>query len=105
MNIGQIPNLEYIIIDSFIVESIVNVVDGKLMDDNRTYIFTSIGTFCLFVEMVSNTKERKKGISEPISHFGSNAFSKSNKKKCEKGTNEPMLHFGSNAFSKSNKTI
>lgn len=98
MNIGQILNLEYLAIDSFVIELIVSVVDGKLMDDTRTCLFTSINTFYLFVEMVSNTNERKKGISELISHFRSNMCLKSNENECEKGISEPMSHFGSNAF-------
>jgi hypothetical protein len=80
VTIGQIPNLKYLIVDSFVVESVINVVNGKLVDESRTCLFTSIGTFCLFVEIVSNEKQHKKRVSEPMSHFGNNAFLESNKK-------------------------
>jgi hypothetical protein len=54
------------------------VVDGKLMDGSITHFFASIGTFYFFVEIISNKKERGKGISELMPRFGNNAFLKSN---------------------------
>jgi hypothetical protein len=54
------------------------------MDESRTRLLTSIGTFCLFIETVSNKKERGKGISEPMPRFGSNMFLKSNEKNMRK---------------------
>jgi ribonuclease BN (tRNA processing enzyme) len=56
MNIGQILDSKYPIADTSIVELVVNVVDGKSMDGSRNHLLASIGTFCLFVEMVSNEK-------------------------------------------------
>jgi hypothetical protein len=72
--------LKYLIVDSFVVESIINVVDGELVDENKTHLLASIGIFCLFVEIVFNEKECKKNISKPMPHFGNNTFSKSNKR-------------------------
>jgi hypothetical protein len=45
MNTGQISNLEYLTLDSSIVKLIINVVDGKLIDESRTCFLASIGTF------------------------------------------------------------
>ncbi len=101
VNIGQISHSKYPTANSFVVESIINVVDGKLMDEGRTCLLTSISTFFLFVEMVSNEKELKKGINELMSHFSSNTFLKSNKKECRKGINELMSRFNNNTFLKS----
>jgi hypothetical protein len=56
MNIGQISNSKYPIADTSIVELVVNVVDGKSMDGSKTRLLTSIGTFRLFVETMSNEK-------------------------------------------------
>jgi hypothetical protein len=80
MIIGQISDPKYLIVDSFVVESVVNVVNGKLVDESRIRLLASIGIFCLFIETISNEKEHKKRNSEPMSHFGSNAFLESNKK-------------------------
>jgi hypothetical protein len=55
MNIGQILDSKYPIADTSIVELIVNVVDGKSMD-GTSRLLTSIGTFRLFVETMSNEK-------------------------------------------------
>jgi hypothetical protein len=74
------------------MESIVNVVDGKLMVKSRTHLLASIITFCLFIEMISNEKKHRNNINEPMSHFGNNAFLESNEKKHGKCINEPMLH-------------
>ncbi len=74
-----------------------------MMDESRTHLLASIGTFCLFGETISNEKECGKGISELISRFGNNMFSKSNKNEHEKGISELMSCFGSNAFSESNE--
>jgi hypothetical protein len=81
MNIGEILYPKYPTIDSFIVKSIINVVDGTSMDESRTHFLTSINIFCLFVETISNEKKHEKGTSEPMPHFNSNTFSESNKKK------------------------
>jgi hypothetical protein len=78
-------------------------MDGKSMNESKTRLLASIGTFSLFVEMISNEKECGKGISEPMSHFGNNMFLKFNKKEHEKGISELMSCFSSNAFSESNK--
>ncbi len=80
VTIGQIPHLKYLIVNSSIVELVVIIIDGNLVDESRTRLLTSIGTFSLFVETISNEKQHKKRISEPMSHFGSNAFLESNKK-------------------------
>ncbi len=103
VNTGQILNSKYPTANAYAIELVINVVDGKLMDESRTRLLTSISTFCLFIETVSNEKERGKGISEPMLCFGSNMFLKSNEKEHEKGISESMLCFGNNAFSKSNK--
>jgi hypothetical protein len=105
VNIGQISNLEYSVVDFSIVESVVNVIDGKSMDENRTYLFTSIDTFCLFIEMVSNEKEHENNINELMPHFGSNAFSESNEKERGKGISELMSHFNNNMFSEFDEKV
>ncbi len=79
-NIDQISDLEYSIADSYIVESVVNVVNGELVDENRTCFLASIGTFYLFVETVSKEKECKNNINKLMSRFGNNAFLESNEK-------------------------
>jgi hypothetical protein len=61
LNIGQILDSEYPTINSSAIKSIINVMDGKSMDENRTYLLASIGTFCLFVEMIFNKKTMQKG--------------------------------------------
>jgi hypothetical protein len=62
------------------------VVDGKLMDKSRTCLLASIGTFCLFVEMIANKNKCGKGINELMPRFDNNVFSKSNEKECKKMT-------------------
>jgi hypothetical protein len=104
VNTGQISNPEYPVINFSIVKSVVNVIDGKSMDDNRTCLFASISTFCLFVEMVSNEKEHENNINEPMSHFSSNAFLESNEKERGKGISELMSHFSS-MFLKFDKNV
>jgi hypothetical protein len=43
--------------------------------------------FCFFIEMISNEKEREKGIGEPMPHFDNKAFSESDEKvQCNHGT-------------------
>jgi len=51
---------KYLVADSFTVESVDNVVDGKLMDESKTCLLASIDTFCFFIEMVSNEKNMKR---------------------------------------------
>ncbi len=74
VTIGQILDSKYLVADSSIVKSIVNVVDGKSMDESLTRLLESISIFCLFVETISNEKERKKRISEPMSSFNNTFF-------------------------------
>jgi hypothetical protein len=62
LNIGQILNLEYPTIDSSALKLVINVMDRNLMDESRTHLFASIGSFCLSVETTSNKKQREKGI-------------------------------------------
>jgi hypothetical protein len=80
VTIGQILDSKYLVADSSIVKSIVNVVDGKSMDESLTRLLESISIFCLFVETISNEKERKKRIIELMSSFGNKTFFESNKK-------------------------
>jgi hypothetical protein len=103
VNIGQNLHPKYPAADSFAIESVINVVDGNLIDESKTCFLASIDTFFFFVETISNEKECRKGINELMMHFGTNAFLESNKKECRKGIRESMSCFGNNAFSKSNK--
>jgi hypothetical protein len=80
MTIGQILDPKYLVADSSIVKSVINVVDGKSMDESITRLLQSVSIFCLFVETIYNEKERKKRISEPMSSFNNNTFFESNKK-------------------------
>jgi hypothetical protein len=105
MNISKVLNLEYRVANFSIIESIINVIDGKSMDESRTYLFASISTFCLFVEMVSNEKEHENNISESMPHFDNSAFLKSNEKERGKGINELMSHFSNHMFSESNEKV
>jgi hypothetical protein len=73
---GQILNLESPIANSYIVKSIVNVVDGELMDESKTHLLASIGIFCLFIESISNEKKHRKNINELMLHFDNNALPK-----------------------------
>jgi hypothetical protein len=61
LNIGQILDSKYPTIDSFVIKLVIIVMDGKWMDESRTYLLASIGTFCLFVETISNKKTMQKG--------------------------------------------
>ncbi len=79
-NIGQILDLKYSVVDSYVTDTVVNVIDEELVDESRTCLLASIDIFCLFIEMVSNKKERGKSINELMLCFGSNAFLKSNEK-------------------------
>jgi hypothetical protein len=99
---GQISDPKYPGANSLAVES---VIDGKSLDESATHLFASIGTFCLFIETISNKKERGKGINELMSHFSSNMFSAFKEKKHEKGITNMMSHFNNNAFSKSNEKV
>jgi len=84
------------------------VVDRESVDGNRKRLLASISTFCLFVEIVSNEKERRKSVSEPIPHFGNNVFSESNKKvQCIAYINirEPIPHFTNNVAIFGNNSI
>jgi hypothetical protein len=56
------------------------MLDGESVDESITHLLASIGTFCLFVEIVSDGKEQEKSISELMSCFGNNTFSESNEK-------------------------
>jgi hypothetical protein len=56
-NYGQNLDLECGGVDSNITESIVNFVVVQLVDETTTRLFTSIGTFCFFVETISNEKK------------------------------------------------
>jgi hypothetical protein len=102
VNIGQIRNLEYLTIDSFVVES---VVDGKLMDENKTHLLTSIGTFYFIIETISIEKECEKGLSQLMPHFDNNTFFNPRKKKTKKTSLNQCQVFSSNAFSKSNEKV
>jgi hypothetical protein len=105
MNICEIPHPKYRVANSFVVESVINVLDGKLMDESKTCLLASIDTYCLFIEMVSNEKEREKGISEPMSCFDNTTFLESNKKESTKGISELMSRFGNNVFAESKEKV
>jgi hypothetical protein len=60
VTIGQILDPKYLIANSSIVKSVVNVVDRKLMDESRTCFLASISIFCLFIETISNEKKCKR---------------------------------------------
>jgi hypothetical protein len=57
MNTRQILNLKYPIVNS---PSIKSIVDGKLLDESRIRLLASIGTFCLFIETISNEKKMER---------------------------------------------
>ncbi len=57
VNMSQILDLEYPRAYSLLIKSIV---DGKLLDDSRTYLLASIGIFCLFTKTISNKKKTRK---------------------------------------------
>jgi hypothetical protein len=96
VTIGQILDPKYLIADSSIVKSVINVVDGKSMDENITRLLESISIFCLFVETISNEKERKKRIIELMSSFGNKTFFESNKKVQHVGIQELIPRFTNN---------
>ncbi len=48
------------------------MLDGELVDESKTHLLASIGTFCVFVKIISNGKEQEKSISELMSRFGNN---------------------------------
>jgi hypothetical protein len=50
-NINQILDPVYPIANSYAVELVINVVHGELMDESRTRLLESIGTFCLLIEL------------------------------------------------------
>lgn len=102
MNVSQILDLEYPRAYSLLIKSIV---DGKLLDDSRTYLFASIGIFCLFAKIISNKKEHEKGINEPMSHFDSNTYSAFKEKESGKGITKTMSCFDSNTFLESNEKV
>jgi hypothetical protein len=59
MNIGQVLNLEYPIADFSIIELVVNVIDGKSMDENRTCLLHPLAPFAFSLKwypMKKNTK-------------------------------------------------
>ncbi len=103
VNIGQILNSKYLVVNFSIVELVVNVIDGKSVDESKTFLFTSISTFCLFVEMEFNEKEHET-IYELMPHFGNNAFLEFNEKECRKAISELMSHFN-NMFSEFDEKI
>jgi hypothetical protein len=55
----EITNPKYPIANSPTIELIM---DGKLLDETRTHLFTSIATFCFFVEIISNKKDVKRAL-------------------------------------------
>jgi hypothetical protein len=59
-NIGQISDLKYSVVDSYVTDIVVNVIDEELVDESRTCLLASINIFCLFVEMVSNKKNMER---------------------------------------------
>jgi hypothetical protein len=62
MTIGQILHMTYSTTDSFAVESVVNVVDGKSMDDNKTHLLTSIGTFAFLLKWYLTKKNVERAL-------------------------------------------
>ncbi len=96
MTIGQILDPKYLVADSSILKSVINVVDGKSMDENITRLLESISIFCLFVETISNEKERKKRIIELMSSFDNKTFFESNKKVQHVGIQELIPRFTNN---------
>ncbi len=62
MTIGQILHLTYSTTNSFAVESVVNVVDGKSMDDNKTHLLTSIGTFAFSLKWYPMKKNVERAL-------------------------------------------
>jgi len=102
VNMNQILDPKYLGANSPTIES---VVDGKSLVGNRTHLLTSIGTFCLFIETISNEIERGKGINESMSHFNSNLFSTSKEKERKKGITKMMSRFSNNTFLKSNEKV
>ncbi len=73
-------DLEYLVVDSYAVKSIVNDVDGKSMDESRTRLLAFIGTFYLFIKNNIQQKRTGKSISKLMLHFDSNPFLEFNKK-------------------------
>jgi len=105
INTGQILNLEYLVVDSLSIES---VVDGKLLDENRIRFLASISTFCLFIERISNEKEHGKGINQLMPHFVNNGFLKSNEEVqhiTRINTQKPILHFANNTVIFKNNSV
>jgi hypothetical protein len=47
----QILDLIYPIVNDYVVELVINVIHGELMDECRTRLLESIGIFCLFIEL------------------------------------------------------
>jgi hypothetical protein len=69
------------------------------MIQSKTCLLASIGTFCLFIKIVSNEKECKKNISELMLHFRNNTFLESNEKVqfiTRISIQEPIPHFVNN---------
>ncbi len=48
VNINQILDLEYLVVDFSTIKLIINVVNEKSMDESRTRLLTSIGIFLSF---------------------------------------------------------
>jgi len=65
-NSSQILDLEYLKVNSYIAELVIKFVDVELVDETRTHLLASIGTFCLFVKTISNEKERGNDHNELI---------------------------------------
>ncbi len=77
-----VMNPHMVVIPMHVGKNIVEdvMLDGESVDESRTHLLASIGTFCLFIEIVSNGKEQEKSISSLMSRFGNNTFSKSNER-------------------------
>jgi hypothetical protein len=76
-NVGLVViNPHIVVIPMHVGKNIVEdaMLDGESVDESRTHLLASIGTFCLFVKIISNGKEQEKSISELMSHFGNNTF-------------------------------
>jgi hypothetical protein len=67
-------DLECVGVDSNITESIVNFVVVQLVDETTKHLLTSIGTFCFFVETISNEKKNKNGINELMPRLANNVI-------------------------------
>jgi len=61
-NTSQNSNPKHVVVDFYVAKLVVNVVDGESMDESGTHLLASIGTFCLFIKIVSNEKKCEKNI-------------------------------------------